>query len=290
MPAEYPFKPPAFVMMTPSGRFETGTKICLSISSYHPESWQPSWSVRSALTALIAFMQTPGNGAVGSLDHSPEVRMQMADEARNTPPRHASADRQQLINGLHQRMLEMEERSRMLYKYQSSNEPTSEVAQPLSAQQSSRHADAPSSTGPETLSRSSERGEEQPLSPMSTPPPSPTTSQNNSTDVSRTAEMTTPLASSEAGPTPVIEPQRAAARSSPDPVTSHLEEPLTQQPAPGPALLLSTSWEDRGLTFLALLLVALLAAVVLRRSLRSLPQSTDGLFSVNPLGEMDLEL
>jgi len=37
-------------------------------------------------------------------------------------------------------------------------------------------------------------------------------------------------------------------------------------------------------------MVALLAAVVLRRSLRSLPQSTDGLFSVNPLGEMDLEL
>lgn len=27
MPAEYPFKPPAFVMLTPSGRFETGVKI-----------------------------------------------------------------------------------------------------------------------------------------------------------------------------------------------------------------------------------------------------------------------
>ena len=57
MPAEYPFKPPAFMMLTPSGRFETGIKICLSISSHHPESWQPSWSVRSALVALIAFMQ-----------------------------------------------------------------------------------------------------------------------------------------------------------------------------------------------------------------------------------------
>lgn len=28
----------------PNGRFETNTKICLSISNYHPEHWQPSWS------------------------------------------------------------------------------------------------------------------------------------------------------------------------------------------------------------------------------------------------------
>eukprot|EP00955_Chlamydomonas_euryale_P118540 366548-Chlamydomonas_euryale.AAC.2 len=55
------------MMLTPSGRFETSTKICLSISSHHPEHWQPSWSVRTALTALIAFMPSPGNGAVGSL-------------------------------------------------------------------------------------------------------------------------------------------------------------------------------------------------------------------------------
>jgi len=42
-------------------------QVCLSISSHHPEHWQPSWSVRTALTALIAFMPTPGNGAIGSL-------------------------------------------------------------------------------------------------------------------------------------------------------------------------------------------------------------------------------
>lgn len=67
LPAEYPFKPPAFMMLTPNGRFQTGVKICLSISSHHPEHWQPSWSVRTALTALIAFMPTPGQGALGSL-------------------------------------------------------------------------------------------------------------------------------------------------------------------------------------------------------------------------------
>lgn len=116
MPAEYPFKPPAFVMMTPSGRFETGTKICLSISSYHPESWQPSWSVQSALIALIAFMQTPGNGAIGSLDTSVDVRKEMAADARNSPPKQSTAERQTVVDSLHQRMIESEEQSRVSYK------------------------------------------------------------------------------------------------------------------------------------------------------------------------------
>lgn len=67
LPAEYPFKPPSFVMLTPSGRFEVGKKICLSISERHPEHWQPSWSMRTALIALVAFLPSKGKGAIGSL-------------------------------------------------------------------------------------------------------------------------------------------------------------------------------------------------------------------------------
>lgn len=113
MPAEYPFKPPSFVMLTPSGRFETKTKICLSISSFHPESWQPSWSVQSALVALIAFMQTPGQGAIGSLDCSSEIRRQMALESRTCIPQVPhSPEKQAVINQLHAVMLEKESASR----------------------------------------------------------------------------------------------------------------------------------------------------------------------------------
>jgi ubiquitin-conjugating enzyme E2 J1 len=63
LPAEYPFKPPNIVFLTvillallflfsslifsapyqKNGRFEVGTKICLSISAYHEETWQPAW-------------------------------------------------------------------------------------------------------------------------------------------------------------------------------------------------------------------------------------------------------
>lgn len=123
MPADYPFNPPAFVMMTPSGRFETGKKICLSISSHHPESWQPSWNVESALLALIAFMQTPGNGAIGSMDSSAEDRREMALESRlQGPPRVQAgcSDRQDIIDHIHQKMVSNEEASRALYVSQTS--------------------------------------------------------------------------------------------------------------------------------------------------------------------------
>ena len=42
-PNDFPFKPPALFMVTPSGRFETGTSLCVSMSEYHPESWSPGW-------------------------------------------------------------------------------------------------------------------------------------------------------------------------------------------------------------------------------------------------------
>lgn len=55
-PKEYPLKPPAIYMHTPSGRFETNTRLCLSMSDFHPESWNPSWRVESILLGLVSFM------------------------------------------------------------------------------------------------------------------------------------------------------------------------------------------------------------------------------------------
>ena len=63
-------KPPNITFLTPNGRFETNKKICLSISGYHPETWRPSWSIRTALLAMIGFMPTHGTGAIGSLGES----------------------------------------------------------------------------------------------------------------------------------------------------------------------------------------------------------------------------
>ncbi|OCF32469.1 ubiquitin-conjugating enzyme E2 J2 [Kwoniella heveanensis BCC8398] len=55
-PSDYPFKPPDVKMFTPSGRFETGHKICMSMTSYHPSTWNAAWSVATILTGLLSFM------------------------------------------------------------------------------------------------------------------------------------------------------------------------------------------------------------------------------------------
>jgi ubiquitin-conjugating enzyme E2 J2 len=69
-PAEYPFKPPSILMVTPSGRFRPDTRLCLSMSDFHPESWNPSWSLSTVLTGLLSFMveSTPTTGAVESTE------------------------------------------------------------------------------------------------------------------------------------------------------------------------------------------------------------------------------
>jgi len=78
LPPEYPMKPPSIIILTPNGRFELNKKICLSISGYHPESWQPSWSIRTALLAIIGFMPTQGAGAIGSLEYPADERKLLA--------------------------------------------------------------------------------------------------------------------------------------------------------------------------------------------------------------------
>lgn len=83
LPPEYPFKPPNIVFLTPSGRFETNTKVCLSFSAYHPELWQPAWGIRLILEALISFLPTPADGAIGALDWSSEERKRLAVKSRS---------------------------------------------------------------------------------------------------------------------------------------------------------------------------------------------------------------
>ncbi|XP_043722880.1 ubiquitin-conjugating enzyme E2 32-like [Telopea speciosissima] len=136
LPAEYPFQPPSFMMLTPNGRFETQTKICLSISNHHPEHWQPSWSVRTALVAVIAFMPTNPDGALGSLDYKKEERRALAIKSRDAAPRFGTPERQKLIDEIHQYMLSKAPPVPQLIPQQISNEPsTSEEGEAESSPQ-----------------------------------------------------------------------------------------------------------------------------------------------------------
>uniref|UniRef100_A0A158P7D1 UBIQUITIN_CONJUGAT_2 domain-containing protein n=1 Tax=Angiostrongylus cantonensis TaxID=6313 RepID=A0A158P7D1_ANGCA len=86
---DFPWKPPAICMLTPNGRlvflfplvflfrFETNVRLCLSISDYHPESWNPGWTVSSILVRCYfsyiicsSFRHNYTRGIMESLCHS----------------------------------------------------------------------------------------------------------------------------------------------------------------------------------------------------------------------------
>lgn len=56
LPIEYPFKPPDFIMLTPSGRYDIGLKICLSFTGFHPDEWDSTWNIPSMLSGFISNM------------------------------------------------------------------------------------------------------------------------------------------------------------------------------------------------------------------------------------------
>ncbi|RHY30849.1 hypothetical protein DYB32_003977, partial [Aphanomyces invadans] len=76
-PREYPMKPPSVYMITPSGRFEMNTRLCLSISDFHPETWNPLWSVGSILIGLFSFMNED-TATTGSIESSDEDKQTLA--------------------------------------------------------------------------------------------------------------------------------------------------------------------------------------------------------------------
>ena len=76
-PKEYPFKPPAIYMHTPNGRFHTNQRLCLSISDFHPELWNPSWCVSTILTGLLSFMLENAR-TVGSIESTPNEKRRFA--------------------------------------------------------------------------------------------------------------------------------------------------------------------------------------------------------------------
>lgn len=76
-PRDFPYKPPSIYMVTPNGRFKTNTRLCLSMSDFHPDTWNPAWSVSTILTGLLSFM-VERSPTLGSIEMSDYERRQLA--------------------------------------------------------------------------------------------------------------------------------------------------------------------------------------------------------------------
>ena len=79
-PSTYPHAPPAIMMITPSGRLETGKRLCLSMTDFHPESWNPAWSVETILVGLLSFFISSEKG-YGAVQAPEEQRRKLAAES-----------------------------------------------------------------------------------------------------------------------------------------------------------------------------------------------------------------
>ncbi|CAJ1461629.1 unnamed protein product [Effrenium voratum] len=56
MPKDYPYDPPLVRFRTPNGRFKVDTWLCRTQLDYHPEGWQPAWTISGLLLALLALL------------------------------------------------------------------------------------------------------------------------------------------------------------------------------------------------------------------------------------------
>lgn len=88
-PSEYPMKAPSIYVLTPSGRFRINMKICMSMSDFHPESWNPMWSVATIIQGVQSFMVsdelTTGGLKASEADRKKFAKLSMGYNAKNYP-------------------------------------------------------------------------------------------------------------------------------------------------------------------------------------------------------------
>lgn len=78
LPSSYPDKAGDFMMLTPNGRFTPDTKICLSNSGYHPESWTPTWTIRSMLIGFLSIFLSDQEHGIAHIKESSAKRKEYA--------------------------------------------------------------------------------------------------------------------------------------------------------------------------------------------------------------------
>ena len=77
----YPFSPPDYVMLTPSGRFEIGKKLCFSNSGFHPEDWSPMWSMRTIILGFVSFFLEKSSKGIGHIESDDATKRRFAAES-----------------------------------------------------------------------------------------------------------------------------------------------------------------------------------------------------------------
>ncbi|CUM64479.1 uncharacterized protein PRCAT00002084001 [Priceomyces carsonii] len=80
-PSDFPYSPPELQMISPSGRFKTRVPLCLTLSSFHKELWNATWSIDKILIGFVSFMNS-SEKSVGTLILSEDVKIELAQKSK----------------------------------------------------------------------------------------------------------------------------------------------------------------------------------------------------------------
>ncbi|CAM9698636.1 unnamed protein product, partial [Phaeothamnion confervicola] len=101
LPPEYPLKPPSVKLLTPNGRFVPNAKICLSVSDFHPELWQPTWNAQTIVKALVAHIADRAPALeIGSISTTPAEKRRSARLSRSWTCRACGCDHRSFDEGV----------------------------------------------------------------------------------------------------------------------------------------------------------------------------------------------
>jgi ubiquitin-conjugating enzyme E2 J2 len=81
LPPDYPNNPGDFMMLTPNGRFTIDSKICLSNTGYHKDTWNPLWSIRNILVGIYSIWMDDKENGISHIHESPAKRKVYAKES-----------------------------------------------------------------------------------------------------------------------------------------------------------------------------------------------------------------
>jgi ubiquitin-conjugating enzyme E2 J1 len=81
LPVDYPSNPGNFYMLTPSGRFMTGQKICLTNSGYHKEQWTPMWNIKNMVIGFVSVFLSDDTQGISHIKETPAERRAKAENS-----------------------------------------------------------------------------------------------------------------------------------------------------------------------------------------------------------------
>ena len=81
LPQDYPNTPGDFYMLTPSGRFKVNSKICLTNSGYHRDTWTPMWNIQNMVMGFMSIFTADDTTGISHIRESSEERKIKAQDS-----------------------------------------------------------------------------------------------------------------------------------------------------------------------------------------------------------------